>query len=268
MSRLIKANIIRLFQNRFFILTILASIFMGVLCVIVGQRAVEIGMVSPEYNVIRYHLCKYINVIVVFAAVFSAYFWGTEYRDGVIRNKVLAGHGRTSIYFAAFLTNTVALCMMLAIHMLTVFAASVPFVGIWRIWSGKETVQYMVFPFVLMISMVAVFTLIAMVISVQTGSFLVSIAVILLSLCYGIRQINHVMDVKIWGTLHQKDMALFWVNFLPGGQMMRLFALDRCLPAVPEMMGFHVAAILGGSIMIILVTLGIGLLFFNKKDLK
>ena len=45
-------------------------------------------------------MLNYINIIGLFMAMFTSLFIGTEYDYGTIRNKIIVGHSRTSIYFS------------------------------------------------------------------------------------------------------------------------------------------------------------------------
>ena len=62
-------------------------------------------------------------------AIFTSFFVGTEYSDGTMRNKILVGNSRFSIYLSHFITTSVASLAMLVVG--TVF---VLFLGIF--WMG------------------------------------------------------------------------------------------------------------------------------------
>ena len=54
---------------------------------------------------------------IILAAVFSLFF-GAEYADGAIRNKLIAGHGRASIYLAALISGLFAVLILYGAYLL------------------------------------------------------------------------------------------------------------------------------------------------------
>ncbi len=62
-------------------------------------------------------------------AIFTSFFVGTEYSDGTMRNKILVGNSRLSIYLSHFIITSVA-----SLAMLVVGTAFVLFLGVF--WMG------------------------------------------------------------------------------------------------------------------------------------
>lgn len=54
---------------------------------------------------------------IILATVFSLFF-GAEHADGTIRNKLIAGHGRASIYLATLVANLLAALTLYAVNLL------------------------------------------------------------------------------------------------------------------------------------------------------
>lgn len=64
-----------------------------------------------------------------FMAVFTSLFLGTEYSDGAIRNKLIAGHGRTSLYLSSLLLTVSASLLVCAASILVALAVGISFLG-------------------------------------------------------------------------------------------------------------------------------------------
>ncbi len=104
MGKLLCANFSRLGKAKIFYLTLAAVFFVflfgGLSEVQTFRDNVKSGFVrSPDQYF--FNFCPYLGA---FQAVFISFFLGTEYSDGTIRNKLVAGHLRTHVYLASFLT--------------------------------------------------------------------------------------------------------------------------------------------------------------------
>lgn len=62
-------------------------------------------------------------------AVFCSLFAGTEYSDGTIRNKLIIGQSRTSIYLASFISCAAASVMMVVMELAAACAAGLLLMG-------------------------------------------------------------------------------------------------------------------------------------------
>jgi len=102
MKKLLSANFSRLIKTKTFYLTLA-----GVFCVFLagGLSEVQTFWNSVDRGFVRspdqyfFHFCPYLSA---FQAVFISFFLGTEYSDGTIRNKLVAGHLRNHVYISNF----------------------------------------------------------------------------------------------------------------------------------------------------------------------
>lgn len=250
-------------------LALTAAVITGVICIVVARRAMEIHLIGADGYVMDYHICQFMNVIAMIASVFTVYFGGIPFSSGTLRNMVLAGHNRFHIFFSIFVTNVIAGCAILLLHMLTVFVAGYSSMGAFQVYHGIATALFLLCAVALIISLCAFTSLITVLFSGQIGAFVVSVGGLLASLCYGVHQLNLLTDLTIWeGSFYQKGRALFLMNLLPGSQMMRLFILPRIPSGLDDITAFHPFVILCGSLAIILLTFVIGGLLFQRKDLR
>lgn len=107
MWNLIRANLIRLFRNMVFIGGL--GIAFGCTMIFEIMKPMEF-MVSMSENRIMIFVSA---AIVLFFSFFTPLFVGTEYADGVIRNKMIAGHSQLTIYLADYITMIFAMLMMM-----------------------------------------------------------------------------------------------------------------------------------------------------------
>lgn len=65
----------------------------------------------------------------IILAVVIGFFIGTEYSDGTIRNKLIAGHSRISIYIANMLTTYIASILIFLTSVIVIYAGGIPLYG-------------------------------------------------------------------------------------------------------------------------------------------
>ena len=95
---------------------LLLRILLGVVMRETGVSFAELGMGSSETQYITWLLTVgFINDLPKFLALFICLHVGRDFTDGIVRNKIIAGHSRTSIFFSylvAQIAATVALCVV------------------------------------------------------------------------------------------------------------------------------------------------------------
>ena len=131
MRNLLSANFLRLRKSMLFwgclILMLLLGAGFSLYCFL-DRRTYEtfgVGYVSNLDPV----LFRYALLVGILMAVFVPLFFGMEYSDGAIRNKLVVGHSRLSIYFANLITGFAASLLCIAGYMLSCLAVGVPLLG-------------------------------------------------------------------------------------------------------------------------------------------
>lgn len=94
--------------------------------VVFNTRNLGNGWLQWEAHTYFYTPVMYLPVGI---AIFTCFFFGTEYSDGTIRNKLIVGHSREAIYLANFLTTACAMGLFLLACYVPVFVVGFPFVG-------------------------------------------------------------------------------------------------------------------------------------------
>ena len=113
MSNLIYAEFSRLFHSFIFRLALLFSAGFSVFVVLmrfvdVQKNAAIYATLDPSYSNVDGLLFVGGLYIVFAASVFLGIFVGTDYSDGTLRNKILIGHSRFSIYLSKLVVCTIA----------------------------------------------------------------------------------------------------------------------------------------------------------------
>ena len=126
MRKLLHANFLRLKKDKYF--------WTG----IVVMALYAIADCAGQYNnMTRYEMTVSYDgvffashmVIGMLIAAFCSLYIGTEYSDGTIRNKLIAGCDRKSIYLSNFITCTAAGVMMNTVYMLVAGILGIPLFG-------------------------------------------------------------------------------------------------------------------------------------------
>ena len=127
MNKLLSANFMRLKKSKIFWC---CMIFMVILALIgpVGQyfQAQKYASFEPMIDGQLFTFAMFIGIVL---STFCGLFLGIEYGDGTIRNKVVVGHKRSSIYLANLITCIAAGLAMCAAFMLVYVAVGIPLIG-------------------------------------------------------------------------------------------------------------------------------------------
>ncbi|MDE6025207.1 MAG: ABC transporter permease [Lachnospiraceae bacterium] len=282
MNKLLSAEFTRLFKSRLFKVCMFLSGALGALFIIVRWMDVRAN-VTAYANLPREYskaddMIFFGPMFVVFVmAIFTGLFVGTEYSDGTIRNKLIVGHKRSSIYISKLVVCIVA---NIIIHAICIF---VPW-GLGSLLLGVDTgagvlLAKVFMLFVIVITMTALLLLISMLIqskSIGSVSCLSFMLIILLIAGY----INSRLDApEYYGGYSlvdengdfiemeqeknpsylsgkKRDIYEFVYDVLPSGQM---FTVSYGKPK-NIMMVYDIIILIGATTA--------GVIVFKKKNLK
>ena len=228
-----------------------------------------------RYTLDNFYFC-YAIPIGLPIAVYVGLFLGTEYSDGTIRNKLVAGHTRRDIYLSHLFTNIVGGLSMLLASLLGGLVG-IPFLGTWKM--GKMVLVFLLVSVMFTISYVAIFTLIGMLCSNKAVS-----AVLTILLFFGLMYLAMYFYFRLSESemingliITQEGMQMgdpspnprylagikreiyqFIIDFLPTGQSGQMQEFN--MPHPVRMLVSSVVITIGA-------TLG-GIAVFAKKDLK
>ena len=126
MRNLLSANFLRLRKNY----AVLGA--MGVSFGLALATVIDVYRVAQAFGgttSVDAELFKYAAFIGILAAELIPLFFGTEYSNGAIRNKLIVGQSRLSIYFANLITGFAACVLCSAAYMLGCMALGIPLLG-------------------------------------------------------------------------------------------------------------------------------------------
>ena len=136
MTKLLSANFLRLWKSTAFRVCMIVCAALGVLTIL-GEFQFQVSTgadlsvpeVAQYKALLEKEFFQYVGIAGILAASFISVFFGTEYSDGTIRNKIAVGHSRLSIYFANLITGFAASLLCIAGYMLSCLAVGAPLLG-------------------------------------------------------------------------------------------------------------------------------------------
>lgn len=274
MSKLLSANFIRLRKDKFFwigmIFMLAAGIFFPVMRYMDMRQTQTINNIDNGF----FGCALFIGIVM---AVFCSLFIGTEYSDGTIRNKVIIGQKRVSIYLANFIICSIVSIVMCAMFFIPYLCIGIPLLGFFEM-DIKMVLLFAITVFMLAIVFSSIFTLISMLNHNKAVTAIICILLAFLLLITGAQlnkmlsepETNMGLTMTDNGQEYQeipnpkfldeggRKTVQFFYDLLPGGQVVQCTSLEaENLSLLPIY-----------SLVIIILTTGAGAFFFKKKELK
>ena len=263
MSKLLYANFFRLWRNRLFQIGLGFMFFAGSFLVFQQYRQ----LVGYGTNVkLDSTMFVYTIMIGVISSIFCSLFVSTDYNDGTIRNKVIAGSRRAEIYIANLIVNIVASFLLCFSYILANIVIGVPLIGTLETPLPKALL-ILAGSLLTVVAFCAVFTMISLLIQSKAIAPVVCIVAMFLSIAF-LNEVQRILDQpEFWydGTVNtayvdgtEREVLEFLYNAIPAGQEMQYSR--RSTENIGEM-----AAYAAG---LTVITTGIGAFFFNRKDIR
>lgn len=279
MRNLLSAGLLRMWKSRLF--QVLEVISAGYGLYIAFELYFDHG-VNGYIHVLDDGLFNYVILEGILAAVFCSLFIGTEYSDGTIRNKIIVGHDRRSVYLSKLISCCTAITVFAVTYLICYLVPGGILLG-----SFQEDVGLAILVFlgsiVLGWAYAAIYTLFSMLNQNKAVVAVVSILLAFIFLFAGVTirlklgepatfdaNYYETEDGEIEKTEGRENPSYlegaertfyqFLNDFLPGGQSVELSGMT-------EQMHFSWKYPIY-SFGIIILTSGCGLVLFRKKDLK
>ncbi|MCH5349762.1 MAG: ABC transporter permease subunit [Oscillospiraceae bacterium] len=294
MSKLLRADFIRLFKSRIFWLGL---IFMVGLAGVAMWTNWKDSHDFPDYynppDGLLFVGAAYIGIVI---AVVLGIFIGTDYSHGTIRNKISVGHSRMKMYFSNLIVCTAASLIMHIAFMIVIIGASVT--GIAKKFDMTTgNVAALIFTSIFTVAALSsIFILVCMLISSRSAGVVTTI-ILSLALIMSANNIYYRLlekeytepysltlmtesgeEIEItqesvknpkYLTGTKRKVYQFLADILPNNQIMQLSngASGKGMGDDGEMPD-HTALFPLYSLGLIAVTTAAGILIFRRKDLK
>ena len=242
MHKLLSANLRRLMINKAFWITVALMVCVeGFLCMLLTNQG------PLPMDVVLFMSLQCMGVLI---SVFFSLFLGTEFSDGTIRNKIIIGHKRNSVYLASFITGVIAVTIIYLAGVLTGGMIGL-FIFAPPIHSLEEIAIAGGIGWLASISFVSIFTLIGMLSSSKAKTSILCILTAFILVFAGL---------IIYALLQGNPSALlqFLIEFNPFGQTMQTVSINIASPSRLAIYSLLLSATLNG----------VGMIAFSKKDLK
>lgn len=275
MRKLLSANIFRLFKSKVFWAMTLAMSGMGLYCFFM----VYIDNVRYQENhLFDDVLMNYTVFIGLAIPIFTSLFFGTEYSDGAIRNKLAVGHTRASIYCSGWLTGMIAAAFMVLAYLLAFSVPGAFLLGAPRASAGKILLM-MLLSFFVMMEYVSIFHMLSMLLAKRSVSAVLGLlsVLVLFALAIAIKGRLDAPELVSEYALTVNGIEMlepepnprylqpgarmahqFFYDLLPSGQSMQIASFDV---AHPYLLALYSALTSALAAMF-------GCVMFRKKDLK
>ncbi|MGN0543167.1 MAG: ABC transporter permease subunit [Acutalibacteraceae bacterium] len=113
MKNLLSAEFLRLSKNKLFWFLSAAAFVFGALVQIYVYIGAKVSDIEPKIDMALFAVGMVVSFV---AAIFVSLFVGTEYSNGTLRNKMINGKSRTSIYFSKYIVCCVAMVAFFAFY--------------------------------------------------------------------------------------------------------------------------------------------------------
>lgn len=280
MRKLLSANFSRLWRSKiFWVLEALSAILGAVFYILAIINTKNIG---ENWYFASGNYYFYIGLVIVGAimAVFSAFYIGSEYDQGTIRNKLNVGCTRNSIYLANLIIVVTAGVLFTMTHIASSVVVGLPFLG-GLMWDALAPIGWRIpTAMVMLLCYAAVFTFIAMQDSNKSRSLIISFVFALVIIIGGLYIYGALQEPEFTTRMvMQEDGSYLRQEGIPNSRYIRGAArtaytfIEACIPSTQ---GLNIARSEGEFnpltiVCQLCVTIAItaaGVTLFKKKDIK
>ncbi len=280
MRKLLSANFSRLWRSKiFWTLEALSAIAGAVFYILAIINTKNIG---ENWYLASGNFYFFIGLVIVGAimAVFSAFYIGSEYDQGSIRNKLNVGCTRNSIYLANLIVVVTAGVMFTITHIAASVVVGLPFLG-GLLWDALAPIGWRIpTAIIMLLCYAAVFTFIAMQDSNKSRSLIISFVLALVIILGGLYIYSALQEPEFTFRMVMQEDGSFLrqegisnSKYIRGAARMVYTFIEACIPSAQGLNiarsegEFNLLATICQLCMTIAITVT-GVTLFKKKDIK
>lgn len=278
MRKLLSANFSRLWNSKiFWFLETGTFLFSAIAYLLVGVNVRNMGEVWILKNADFYFFVVLLYVGAL-SAIFSSLFFGTEYSDGTLRNKLTVGQSRKNVYLSNWLLNAAVTLLFIMTHYLVAVIIGIPAGGIAVISVIEQPLLRIVCSLMIALTYVAVFTMTTMLDSNKARCAVINILLALLLMFVGFMIFSTLEQPELkYQMVLQSDGSYLMKEDVPnpryiGGNLRTFYIIvESMMPAAfalrlasGDFSSYH---IVGCMMLAVLMTVA-GVILFKKKDIK
>lgn len=271
MRNLLNESFSRLRQDLTFKVCLIIIIIIPAILISVQKFLLTIlGEVVTGINAADDFLFSMTNMLPLFIAISAGFFIAKDFQQNTVRNKIICGYSRTSIYMANWITSV---CVALILHICLTIVSMV--IGSVLFEPGdiftKENIYYSLVCIPVLISFTSITVAMSMALRNAAGAIF----------SYFIHEILGLFNIVII-LLDNDALKKFLCYFLPANQLNMIvsrnyLASDLSMDEPEEIMsiakyaipeGFDAAALPIYAVILTVVVTALGIWHFNKKDVK
>lgn len=278
MNQLLYANFSRLKKDIFFRIGVLFLFAMGILMPLsLFSNMKKYGYPIP----LESGYCFYVLFMAIFSSVFCSLFIGTEYNDGTMRNKLIAGHSRIAVYFSFLIVSITAVFLMCLAYLVSSLCTGIPLLGFFSDAAFPVVLGHVGAIFILAVAFTAICTAVAMLCQNKATTATVCILGVFLLLFLGVYIHARLEEPEYYETYYleaeeaieentsltpnpsyisgtKRQVYEFLHDFLPGNQAVQLSSLSA---AHLWKMSFY-------SLLIAVAATGTGIYIFYQENIN
>lgn len=277
MRKLLSANLARIWKSKvFWVLEIASFLFSATAYLLVGVNVKNMGenWILKNANYYFFLVILYVGVL---TAIFSSLFFGTEHSEGTLRNKLTVGHRRRDVYLSNWLLNAMVTFVFVVTHYLTAVAIGIPAGGIEVILAVEQPFVKMGCSLIIALTYVTIFTTTAMLDSNKARCAVINILLALVLIFAGFMIFSALEQPKLKSQMVMQEDGSWIKDIVPNtryidGDLRTVYTIaESVMPAAFALrlaLGtFSVYHILGSFSLMVIFTV-VGVVVFNKKDIK
>lgn len=282
MARLLNVNFARIFKGKLFWFCSAAAVALAIIEIVTH---IKNPATDPEYRLIPENYLFNMSgfFLLILTTVFIGAFVGAEH-SGVLRNKIIVGHDRVSVYFADLLTGFVSVFILHILFVGTELFTGFLCNGVF-VLTVNEILAYELLQLASLLGMCALFTAISMLIPQKLAGTIAGLLLIFgfFFISNGIPGQLHEIETKIEDgcatqtDLVKKDVLVVTQDILPLGQHYQIgnSVYRLMMNKEYEQSGvsenieteYPIEIVLSSACICVLSSV-VGVLVFRKRDIK